>query len=148
MARPTKITPEQMEPYFEGVRLGMSVERAAYLGGTSHDLVAKARSFPWFVEAEKRAQSECIRRRLERIDRAGEGGLVFARKTTIKTNAKTGDTTEVIEESLTPPQWQADGWTLERRFREDFAKDKEPSKSDEEIALITRTVQALMAAKQ
>lgn len=111
-----------MEPYFEGVRLGMPQHRAANLAGMHQDTVRKARSLSWFIDAEKRAEAACIQRRLDRIDRAGEGGAVLSRKTTTKTNARTGEEIVLVEESFTRPEWQADGWTLERRFPDDFAK--------------------------
>jgi hypothetical protein len=119
MARPAKITPEHMEPYFEAVRQGMPQYRAAAFADVSEDTIQRARQHAWFSGAEKRAEAECIQRRLKTITAAGDQG-----------------------------NWTASAWILERRFKAEFAKEKEGSKSDDDLALITRTIKALMESKK
>lgn len=117
-----------MEPYFEAVRGGVPQHRAAALAGLSEDTIQRARRFAWFCGDEKRAEADCIQRRLELIRQSGEGGFVLSRRTTI--NQKAG--TETTEETYAKPEWQANAWVLERRFPDDFAK-REPEQAAQNV---------------
>lgn len=118
MARPRKITPDYLAPYFAAVALGSTQHHAAAASRVTEQTIRNARRCLWFVEAEKKALADAVTRRIERIESAGTGGFVLSRKTTY--NHKTD--TEVVEESFARPEWQADAWVLERRYPDDFGK--------------------------
>jgi hypothetical protein len=100
MARPTKLSPAVLEKVCEGVRLGMSYERASARVGISDATLRNwvkrdeegVRAYAGVVEALQKARADGETRLLARIVKAAE------------------------------EDWKAAAWILERRHPESYAR--------------------------
>jgi hypothetical protein len=133
MARQTKLTPALQTAIVNAVTAGVSLAVAAELGGidtaTVYEWYARGIGqhtrhstpvYAAFAEAIMRARAHDETRRIARIEQAGRGGAVIARKTT-----RLPDGRQITEERFAPPDWQADAWHLERsRPKEWGRKDR------------------------
>ena len=118
MGRPTKITPDQMAPYFEAIRNGMPLSRAADLAGVSHETTRKARRLLWFVAAEKKARADAIAERVAVIRAAHKQGT-----------------------------WTAAAWWLERQESDDFRERREQQLTGNQAAPVAvRIINPAVAA--
>ena len=127
--RPTKLTPERQATIVDIVSKGNYLITACNLAG-----IDKATYLRWIERGEKesgnggglyydfclaikKAESEAETARVARITQAGIGGQLYK---TITYTKKDG--TEVVEETLTQPQWLADMTHLERRHPERWGR--------------------------
>lgn len=92
--RKSKYTEETVKLILDGVRVGATLAHAAAAGGIHIDTLIEWRNTkPEFSEALKKAEGECVVMRLARINKAGKDG-----------------------------KWQADAWTLERRYPQEYGR--------------------------
>jgi len=89
-----------------------------------------------FVTAIKKAQAESEIVRLDRIAAAAIGGALIRRTTTQK---KGGDV--AVVEQYASPQWQADGWSLERTMPDKYGqKTRTDVTVTEPIVIVTKRI--------
>lgn len=94
MARPSKYKQDAVDRIVAGIMAGLSLARAADVGGISYDTLNEWRKTkPQFSDALKKAESDAVARKLARIDKAGREG-----------------------------HWQADAWWLERRHPQEWGR--------------------------
>lgn len=96
--RPTKFTPEHIEPLLRAIRLGATYEHACMAAGISYDIFNEwknGRGYSKETTAEQKADF------LDRLKKA-EGQMVTDQLATIQQAAQSGN-------------WQAAAWKLERR---------------------------------
>ena len=136
MGMKTKFTEEVADALAAAFRLGVSIEKAAYVAGINEDSVliwrnkAKEGKQPYkdlFGRIE-RARAEGIQERLKRIEQAAKGGAVMEEtinSTTQLYNPSTGVFENVKTKSRRRwnerPNWMADKWWLEHVEAKDFA---------------------------
>lgn len=126
--RRSKLTPAIHRAIVKAVATGMHPHRAAALVQISEATIKE-----WLARGEGRhstrpahalyrafwydihhAVAEDERRRIARIEQAGQGGAVISHRTVEKLN-KAGEVIERITEvKSAAPEWQADAWHLER----------------------------------
>ena len=70
---------------------------------------------------------------LARIELGAQGGALLERVTTTRTS-KSGVVTTTVRERYSAPDWQADGWFLERRHPTDWSRRTELVLPDHEQA--------------
>jgi hypothetical protein len=130
VARPTLLTDALTEAICAAIRLGQPLARAAVLCGLHPDTVrqwvengrnddGKKPSnaiFATFARLVEEAHAACEHERLRRIEAAGKGGALISKRT-----VKAPNGTVITEVKRAAPAWQADCWTLERRYRDDYA---------------------------
>lgn len=124
MARPIKLTPELQKQICDTLAAGNYVDAVCdYVGiGTStfYDWMKRGErgwkkdiddGYVGFSDAVKKARSQSEIVSVSRIRRAAMGEQVVKRKVVTKP-----DGTQIVEETITPPEWTADAWFLERSF--------------------------------
>ena len=108
-------------PYLRAAVLAGVVERTAYLwrerGEGTNAQQPSAPLYVHFVQAVKKAEAQDEARRLLRINQAGQGGTLIARKTITYPDGRV-----VTEEKHTSPDWCADAWHLERKWPEQYGR--------------------------
>jgi hypothetical protein len=139
IGRKTKLTPEVHKGICDLVRLGLVPRRAAakynVKPATLDDWIKrgekrhKTRSadFPFvaFAADLERALTDCLARKVGRIEQAGRGGQVLAERTVTRTR-KDGTTETTREVRYTEPDWRADAWHAERLAEEFRPPEKSP----------------------
>lgn len=132
--RKFKLNPDITKLIIAAKRMGMSIQKAAPFAGCDPSSVARwlqdgeedfhrKRESPQrelFVGVQK-AESDRIYESMERIRAAGKGGAVIEEVTTTR-KMKDGTQLVTVKKRVSSPQWQADGWFLERRHPDDFAQ--------------------------
>lgn len=92
MARPTKYTPDVVKLITDAIRLGMTYRLACQYAGITEETFGNwQKRYLDFFDAVKKADADCVALRLARISAAGKAGT-----------------------------WQADAWTLERRYANEY----------------------------
>jgi hypothetical protein len=93
-------------------------------GDGAHKDRKKKDIYAEFAEAVRQARASDQLRRVLRINKAGQGGAVLARKVTTETRGEGASavTTTVTEEKLAPPDWRADAWHLARTDPKHFGR--------------------------
>ncbi len=119
VGRRVKLTEARQQKIVQAISLGTPLETAFQYAGISigtgfnwlskGEHPAKAPIYAEFLEAVTLARAQDEMRRIGRIEQAGRGGAVIARKT-----IRRKDGTVETEERTQPPDWQADAWFLER----------------------------------
>lgn len=119
VGRRVKLTEARQQKIVQAIALGTPLVTAFQYAGISHETgyewlrkgehPAKAPIYAAFLEAVTQARAQDEMRRIGRIEQAGRGGAVIARKTIHRK-----DGTVETEERTAPPDWQADAWFLER----------------------------------
>ena len=102
MARPTKLTPKTQKKILEGVRIGLTYERAALLAG-----ITGTTFYNWKVRGEKAAS-----------------GLYFEFVEALKKAESEGEAAaiQIIIDAAEDGTWQAAAWILERRHPERWSR--------------------------
>lgn len=104
--RKSKYTPEVVKRILDGIRVGATLTHACAAGGISFETFNEWRKDkPEFSEAIKKAEGECVVMRLARINKAGQEGT-----------------------------WQADAWTLERRYPHDYGRTVQDVNANVEVS--------------
>lgn len=152
---PTRTRVKECTPgILEAIRGGMSIEKACGLVRVSSDSYYKWRlrneelnQIMKFMSDSERdgyrdslldhdravldlfvrlvhAKSECIDNSVKRVQQAAKGGrkITETKRTFINGELKV----EIITARESDPVWQADAWILERRFPEDYSRNRIP----------------------
>ncbi len=140
--RRTKLTPEKIEGITRAVQAGHYFVTACKLNGISesvgYEWLARGQGthprpktalYARFAEAVEKATAEAESRALVTIQKAALGGAPVVRSKRTKTTTRTlkDGTVETVTnsediEELTPPNWTAAAWYLERKFPDRWAK--------------------------
>lgn len=128
--RPTKLTDELRKKLTCDVENGVNPVTAANNHGVSERLfymwMARGReeeegegdsSYIEFFQSIKKAQAEVKIERMGRIREAAKGGALVKRTTTTKK-----DGTETVTEQYAAPKWEADGWSQERDYPDEYGQ--------------------------
>ena len=102
MGRPTKLNDELQEKICEGVRLGLTPERAAVLAGIHRDTF-----YDWKAKGEKAKTG----RFFDFSDAVKKAQIRFEE-----------DNLEIIRKAARGRTWQAAAWLLERRMPERYSR--------------------------
>lgn len=124
MARPIKLTPELQQKICDILAAGNYIDAVCdYVGistSTFYNWTARGErgwkkdideGYVGFLDAVKKARSQSEISSVSRIRRAAMGEQVVKRKVVTRP-----DGTQIVEETITPPEWTADAWFLERSF--------------------------------
>lgn len=116
--RPTLWNPIRIAEFLSDLVRGNTLKTSAYSNGFTEDTISDWRQHkPGFSELIKIAQRKGEKRRVNQLDRLGNGGFLKKRKiTTYK------DGTQVVEEEITLPDRQALMWVTERRNRQEWGE--------------------------
>jgi len=138
-------TPDIRESIAATVRLNVPPEVAAIAAGVSagdfwrwmtRGQNERRGACREFYLAIQRAETDRQKLTLAEIIQIGRGGQVVRRRKTVTTR-KNGETLETIDETITPPQWTALAWLLERRWPQWWARnakdDDQTNISDKEL---------------
>ena len=126
------LTPELVKAITAAVSSGMYIRRACALVGigesTYYEWLQRGTAEPESIYADlavaiEKAEASDHARRLARIEAAGEGGAVLSKETTTKTR-KDGSQVVTESEKTSAPAWQADAWSLERRYRKEYSQPR------------------------
>lgn len=136
--RPTKLTPETQKKIVAAIRSGNFFETACEFAGISrstgfewlriargeHPDKKPTKPFLDFLDAVKKAEADAEAEQLLIIRNAAKGGTEY-RSETVNKYDKDGRVKEVIErKQLTPPNWTAAAWYLERKHPERWGRTK------------------------
>ncbi len=144
MAAPSKLTAATQAAICEATADGLTLARTCRLLGVHRGTVARwlregkaQRKGPKrsFYDALTRAREELIRRRLAELAGCCRGGFVTRRTTRIDAQGN-----ETVEETVTPPDFRAIAWHLERAAPREFWVDKK------RLAELEKKVKELEAA--
>lgn len=134
MPRKPKLTQERQARIIDALELGMKIKDVCAIGDISQDTYfswikrgenGDGKMYSEFSEAVKKAVPTAKAARINMILEAGRGGQEITEKRI--TSRKVGEgNVEVLEQvvtvRITPPQWQAIAWSLERQFPDDFGR--------------------------
>lgn len=131
--RPTKLTPETKKKLLDGIKIGMPIDAAVSVAG-----IDKVTFYSWknrgekdtkgifreFLNSLKEAEAIGIASLLQTIHKSTQGGNVKTFKKTVKDSA--GNIISVTEEErMVPIQFTPAAWILERRFPNQFGRNRE-----------------------
>jgi transposase len=134
MASRTKLTPEITDKLCRAIRMGITNEDAASMANIGRSTfyrwkqrgkAAKSGAYRDFWDHIKRAEVECKAILLKRVHDAASGNQEIVETREV---VRDGGVVEVITTTKRlPPAWQAAAWILERKFPDEFGRNRQPA---------------------
>lgn len=138
MSRKSKLTSETTKRFCKSIEQGLTYKDSCHAAGISTSTFyvwkakaadAKSGKYVAFMDALKKAEVRAKFNLLQIIDDCALGGKTLT-KTKIKKDKEGNILSKTVTITETAPIWQASAWLLERRFPDEFGRNREVNTDD------------------